>query len=64
MLSVSGHAGKLVFGELGSKKVVCMQGRVHLYEGYEPWKVNWNDLFIKKFLTQVLIRLNNFVHWK
>lgn len=29
-----GHKGRFVFGELGGKKVVMMQGRVHLYEGY------------------------------
>ena len=30
---VHGHAGKLVIGELGSKIVVAMQGRLHYYEG-------------------------------
>ena len=28
------HAGKFVFGRLGDKKVLCMSGRFHLYEGY------------------------------
>ena len=31
-----GHAGKLVFGKLGTLEVVAMAGRVHLYEGYTP----------------------------
>jgi purine-nucleoside phosphorylase len=31
---VSGHLGKLVFGELGRKKVVVMCGRPHYYEGH------------------------------
>lgn len=31
--TVSGHAGRLVVGELGGKTVACMQGRVHAYEG-------------------------------
>ena len=30
------HKGRLVFGYLGEKKIVIMQGRVHLYEGYTP----------------------------
>jgi purine-nucleoside phosphorylase len=29
-----GHKGNLVFGQLGGKKVVLMQGRFHTYEGY------------------------------
>ncbi|XP_036820369.1 purine nucleoside phosphorylase-like isoform X1 [Oncorhynchus mykiss] len=33
-LSVPGHAGNLVFGELQGKACVCMQGRFHYYEGY------------------------------
>lgn len=33
---VSGHAGQLVVGKLGKQDVVCMQGRFHLYEGYNP----------------------------
>ncbi|KAI9597847.1 purine nucleoside phosphorylase [Syncephalis fuscata] len=33
--TVSGHAGKLAFGEYGGKRVVCMVGRFHYYEGHE-----------------------------
>lgn len=32
--TVSGHAGKFIFGYVGDVPVVCMQGRVHYYEGY------------------------------
>lgn len=32
--TVSGHKGNLIFGQLGGKKVVVMQGRFHYYEGY------------------------------
>ncbi|MFO8021034.1 MAG: purine-nucleoside phosphorylase [Perlabentimonas sp.] len=32
--TVEGHSGKLIFGDLGGKKVVAMQGRFHFYEGY------------------------------
>ena len=36
---VQGHAGKLVFGYLASKPVMCMQGRLHYYEGHHLWQV-------------------------
>lgn len=29
------HAGKLIFGRISGKKVVCMSGRFHSYEGYD-----------------------------
>jgi purine-nucleoside phosphorylase len=32
--TVEGHDGKLIFGELGTKKIVAMKGRFHYYEGY------------------------------
>ena len=32
--TVEGHKGQLIFGELGGKRVVAMQGRFHFYEGY------------------------------
>lgn len=34
-----GHVGRFVFGTLNGKKVMCMQGRIHLYEGYEVQSV-------------------------
>lgn len=33
--TVSGHEGKFIFGSLDGVKLVCMQGRVHYYEGYD-----------------------------
>ena len=38
---VQGHSGELVIGELAGHHVVCMKGRFHPYEGYEPWKVGF-----------------------
>ena len=36
---VVGHAGNLVFGDVHGIPVVCMQGRVHLYEGHSVTSV-------------------------
>jgi len=33
--TVKGHHGRLIFGMLGGKEVLAMQGRFHYYEGYE-----------------------------
>jgi purine-nucleoside phosphorylase len=34
LATVEFHSGKLIYGEIEDKKVVVMQGRFHLYEGY------------------------------
>ena len=38
--TVEGHKGRLIFGTLAGKCVMCMQGRVHGYEGYSQTKVS------------------------
>lgn len=39
--TVEGHHGRLIFGTLGGKKVVAMQGRFHFYEGYDMKEVTF-----------------------
>ncbi len=39
--TVEGHKGALVFGTIGDKKVVAMQGRFHYYEGYSMQEVTF-----------------------
>nr|WP_299387497.1 purine-nucleoside phosphorylase [Allomuricauda sp.] len=35
LATVEFHSGKLIYGTISGKKVVVMQGRFHLYEGYD-----------------------------
>ena len=35
--TVQGHAGKFVGGSVGGKRIYCMAGRQHRYEGYSPY---------------------------
>lgn len=37
--TVESHAGKLIFGILGGKNVMAMQGRFHYYEGYSMQQI-------------------------
>ncbi len=39
--TVEGHAGKLIYGILGGKEVLAMQGRFHFYEGYTMSEVTF-----------------------
>jgi purine-nucleoside phosphorylase len=39
--TVESHFGKLIFGSIGDKKVVAMQGRLHYYEGYNMFQVTY-----------------------
>ena len=39
--TVEGHSGKLIFGRLGGKDVMALQGRFHYYEGYDMKKVTF-----------------------
>lgn len=39
--TVAGHTGALIFGKIGSKNVVAMQGRFHFYEGYSMKEVTF-----------------------
>lgn len=37
--TVEGHAGKLIIGKIGGVPLLCMQGRMHLYEGHAADKL-------------------------
>ena len=39
--TVEGHSGRLIFGRLGGKDVMALQGRFHFYEGYDMKRVTF-----------------------
>lgn len=54
--TVEGHSGRLIFGSLGGKKVMAMQGRFHYYEGYDMKEVTFpvrvmQNLKVKKLFV-------------
>jgi len=56
--TVEGHKGALVFGTIGDKKVVAMQGRFHYYEGYDMKEVTFPVRVMKYIGVEKLIVSN------
>ena len=56
--SVQGHTGKLELGSLFNKKVVCMYGRSHIYEGHDPSILTNPIRFLKDIGCKLLIITN------
>lgn len=56
--TVQGHKGALVFGTIGTKKVVAMQGRFHYYEGYSMQEVTF-PVRVMKYLGVTKLIVSN-----
>lgn len=56
--TVHGHSGRLVFGTLEGKQVVCQQGRAHFYEGYTPQQITF-PIRVMRFLGVKTLILTN-----
>ena len=56
--TVDGHSGQLIFGELGNKKVLAMQGRFHHYEGYSMHEITYPVRIMKLLGIQYLFVSN------
>jgi purine-nucleoside phosphorylase len=56
--TVKGHKGQLVFGKLGGKQIVAMQGRFHYYEGRTMKEVSF-PVRVMKYLGIRLLVLSN-----
>ena len=56
--TVESHKGKLIFGTIGHKKVVAMQGRFHYYEGYTMKQITY-PVRVMKFLGVQTLLVSN-----
>jgi len=53
--TIPGHRGNLVFGNLGQKPIVAMDGRFHIYEGYTPQEVTFPVRVMARMGVRVLL---------
>lgn len=56
--TATSHIGRFVFGTLAGKRVVCMQGRLHGYEGYGSFDVAYPIWIMWKLGASTLITTN------
>ena len=56
--TVSGHAGKWIFGYINNKPIICASGRFHYYEGYSIEEVTLPVLVVHSLGCQSLIISN------
>lgn len=53
-----GHKGRFVIGDLFGKRVICMQGRFHYYEGYPQSQLALSIRVMKKLGVEKLLLTN------
>lgn len=56
--TVESHAGNLIYGSLGGKKIIALQGRFHLYEGYDFSEITFPVRVLKYLGIQNLLISN------
>lgn len=56
--TVESHKGRLIFGILGGRSVVIMQGRFHVYEGYSAQQITFPIRVMRHLGVQTLIVSN------
>lgn len=56
--TVESHAGRLLFGKLGGKSVMAMQGRFHYYEGYSMKQITF-PVRVMKYLGAYTLLVSN-----
>eukprot|EP01114_Cavostelium_apophysatum_P004747 TRINITY_DN1509_c0_g1_i1.p1 TRINITY_DN1509_c0_g1~~TRINITY_DN1509_c0_g1_i1.p1 ORF type:complete len:846 (-),score=149.54 TRINITY_DN1509_c0_g1_i1:28-2565(-) len=56
--TVKGHSGKLVAGEIGNKRVICLAGRSHAYEGRHSYELTFFARVLKLVGCKLVISTN------
>ena len=56
--TVESHYGRLLFGDMCGERIMAMQGRFHLYEGYSPLEVTFPIRVMQELGVKVLIISN------
>lgn len=56
--TIVGHGGELVAGSLGGAPVVCLSGRVHLYEGHAPSRVVFGARLLARLGAERVVLTN------
>ncbi|MBN4076335.1 purine-nucleoside phosphorylase [Gemmatimonas aurantiaca] len=56
--TVESHHGELLFGTLSGKKIVCMRGRFHFYEGYSMKQITFPVRLMKALGMETMIVSN------
>lgn len=56
--TVEGHSGNLIFGNLGNRRIMAMQGRFHFYEGYDMKQVTFPVRVMKALGIETLFVSN------
>ena len=56
--TMEGHSGNLILGKIENKRVVAMEGRFHLYEGYSALQITFPIRVMKALGIKILIESN------
>lgn len=56
--TVESHKGRLIYGKIAGSRILVMQGRFHLYEGYTPAQVTFPVRVMQELGVKILILSN------
>ncbi len=57
--SVEGHQGKLILGTVSGKRILCLAGRIHPYEGYHMYQLTFMVRVMKRVGVELYVTTNS-----